>query len=249
MVWVSEVVILFFYIAFRPFQMAYYELSTLFFVLGAYAVLSSLVLSSSLLMLPRLWPMMFEKWVSTKSGRQLFTGAIIAFIGLAFFLFKVAFGFYELSPKHLLTGALALGSFLLFPLGFLKWMDQEVKPQPAKPQPAEPPKQVLEALEVGPKLPKIDPSQLMFVYSDKNYVVWVCRVDGEYREFRVRETLASVEQRLAPDCHVLRCHRAYLVNTLKVQEVVRVGSAFQLKLQGGGEGVPLSRKYTHLFRD
>lgn len=245
MLLLAELSILFFYVAFKPFQMAYYDFNTLVLVWCAYAVLSFLVLCCGLQVVPALWPLVFEKWISTKKGRLLFTTVLISGIGTSFFAFEVGFGFYEINLRHLLTGALSLGAFLVFPLAFLSWVDHDPVPEAIE-------EEIVLAnepeIELGPKHSSILLSQFLYVYSDKNYVVWVCFIDNTRKEFKVRETLTSVEERIAGFDTIKRCHRAYLVNTEYVTGVSKFGSSFQLKLQHVKEAIPLSRNCSSHFK-
>lgn len=109
----------FFYGVFRPFQMAHYHFQTFLFVWAAYVLLSGIFLVLFLVLFPKYLPRNYDALVDSKKGRSLFVAALVVSIGCSFFLFKIALGFYEFNLIHVSTGALALGAFLVIPLGFL----------------------------------------------------------------------------------------------------------------------------------
>lgn len=104
-------------------------------------------------------------------------------------------------------------------------------------------------LTISEKVGAVDLNEVLYIFSEKNYVVWICLKEGKRQELRARETLSSVEERLAPYATIKRCHRAYLVNTNYADKVLRIGSAFQLQLLVGEEKIPLSRKLVAGFRN
>jgi len=228
--------------------MAHYPFQTFLFVWSAYVLLSGIFLVLFLVLFPKYFYHRFEVLIATKKGRSFLVTSMIAAIGVSFFLFKVAFGFYEFNVAHTTTGVLALGAFLVFPLTVLKWVDKEPISRMG-----EEVDEVEESLDLRVSISKkegaIDLGDVVYIFSEKNYVVWVCLKEDQCQELRARETLSSVEERLAPYATVKRCHRAYLVNTHYVNKVLRSGSTFQLQLSSVNERIPLSRKLVGDFRN
>ncbi len=77
----------------------------------------------------------------------------------------------------------------------------------------------------------------------RNYVT----VSTGERDFLVRNTLAKLEEQLAPG-HIVRTHRSYLVNIDKIREIRTTDTGgYEIHL-ASGKTVPLSRGYRDKFR-
>lgn len=232
--------IMFFYISFRPFQMAKYSITELVFVLLAYAAILLDVLAGYLLLFPKYFSNSFRRMVAKKKGRITLAGLVTLTIGIGFFCFKVVCGFYEFTLPHLSNGLMALGAFSAFPMVLITWLDREV---------ATPLTEEKVLVSISEKHGNIDLGLVLFIYSDRNYVVWNCKHDGQLVEFRVRETLASVKQRLEVYQNVKQCHRAYLVNTDFIASVTKSGRSARIELIGLTTHLPLSRGHADGFQE
>ena len=82
-----------------------------------------------------------------------------------------------------------------------------------------------------------------YLEAARNYVT----VSTGERDFLVRNTLANLEQRLAPG-QVVRTHRSYLVNIDKIEEIRSTDTGAYEILLSSGKTVPLSRGYREKFR-
>ncbi len=83
-------------------------------------------------------------------------------------------------------------------------------------------------------------NQIIFATSERNYVRFELD-NGE--QLLVRSTIKRIEELLAPYNYVLRCHRAFIVNTKKVNTVDGNAQGLRLHLEGYSEYVPVSRSY------
>jgi hypothetical protein len=82
-----------------------------------------------------------------------------------------------------------------------------------------------------------------YLEAARNYVT----VSTEARDFLVRNTLAKLEEQLAPG-QIVRTHRSYLVNIDKIVEIRTTDSGgHEIHLESG-KTVPLSRGYRDRFR-
>jgi len=82
-----------------------------------------------------------------------------------------------------------------------------------------------------------------YLEAARNYVT----VSTGAREFLVRNTLARLEEQLAPG-QIVRTHRSYLVNIDKIEEIRTTDTgSYEIHLQSG-KTVPLSRGYRDKFR-
>ena len=86
----------------------------------------------------------------------------------------------------------------------------------------------------------INPDTLLYIESDKNY----CKITTSDGTSVLRSTLTTLENQLKPCGHVIRCHRAFLVNLLSVEGILGSASnGYKLKIKGHDLTVPVSRTY------
>lgn len=86
----------------------------------------------------------------------------------------------------------------------------------------------------------INVEALLYVESKKNYLVFHCESD---RSFQIRLTLKQLEASFSKFDFLIRCHRSFLVNARKIQEVQPSGNGYTLKLDSGSTRVPVSKTY------
>ena len=105
--------------------------------------------------------------------------------------------------------------------------------------------QPISAPAATPAAPKntdlpIDPDTLLYIESDKNY----CKITTAAGTSVLRSTLTTLENQLKPCGHVIRCHRAFLVNMQSVEGILGSSSAgYKLKIKDCDATVPVSRTY------
>jgi hypothetical protein len=86
-------------------------------------------------------------------------------------------------------------------------------------------------------------TDIEYLEAARNYVT----VSTGDRDFLVRNTLAKLEQQLAPS-QIVRTHRSYLVNIDKITEIRTTDTGGQEIHLQSGRTVPLSRGYRDEFR-
>ena len=87
---------------------------------------------------------------------------------------------------------------------------------------------------------QIDTEGILYIESDKNY----CRITTANGTSVLRSTLTTLENQLKPCGHVIRCHRAFLVNLLCVEGILgSASSGYKLKIKEHDSTVPVSRTY------
>jgi len=87
---------------------------------------------------------------------------------------------------------------------------------------------------------KISVDELVYVESRKNYV-FLCLSNAE--DLTVRMTLKKMESKLEKYEHLVRCHRAFIVNLDKVTKVEGNAQGLKLYLLNSSNFVPVSRSY------
>ena len=83
----------------------------------------------------------------------------------------------------------------------------------------------------------------LYVEAEGNYVKVDYRLKGESTRKMLRATMKQAEEAVAACPFIIRCHRAFLVNARKVVKVDGNSQGYRLRLEGGGEEIPVSRAY------
>ncbi|WP_157844739.1 LytR/AlgR family response regulator transcription factor [Chryseobacterium sp. Leaf405] len=93
----------------------------------------------------------------------------------------------------------------------------------------------------------LDIENLLFVKADGNYVELTRFADGQIINEVKRISLTQFENQLSSHVNFFRCHRAYLVNMLKIEKVSGNSQGYAVSLKGTDLKVPVSRKQTDSF--
>lgn len=88
---------------------------------------------------------------------------------------------------------------------------------------------------------------LVYVESDGNYVVFHLLQDGQTRKEVIRNSISEVEQMLNGIPFIVRTHRAFIVNMMKINEYNGNSSGYRLQLEGTSEEIPVSRSNIEKF--
>lgn len=230
----------FVHLVFKPFQMALYPMNDYVFVNSWYLILSSITVSAHLILFPKLFFDQFQKLIRSRSGVYLLLTSILISTGMLFFIMKVVFGFYAFTIERIITGIAALMALGLFPFAMIIY-ERKVNNIGVRNT------NKYDTLSISDSHPSIQMKELLYIYSDKNYVVWVCNKAGEIEKIRVRGTLKTVECRLETS-EVVRTHRAYLVNKSKIEKISKYHSSYSIKLGECEELIPLSRSFRNKFK-
>lgn len=83
----------------------------------------------------------------------------------------------------------------------------------------------------------------LYAEAEGNYVKVDYRLKGESTRKMLRATMKQAEEAVAACPFIIRCHRAFLVNVRKVVKVDGNSQGYRLRLEGGGEEIPVSRAY------
>jgi len=91
------------------------------------------------------------------------------------------------------------------------------------------------------------PSQLIYVESEGNYVVFYLNLDQQVRKKIIRNTISNIEKQLSVVPYFMRTHRAFIVNVKQVLSEKGNTLGYHLKLHGVDAIVPVSRQNTRKF--
>lgn len=89
----------------------------------------------------------------------------------------------------------------------------------------------------------LSPTQFLFATSDSNYTtVFFQRPEGLQKQL-MRVSLKSVEKQLAAFPNIVRCHRSYLVNTTRIQDITGNARSLNIRMEGYEGLIPVSRSF------
>lgn len=90
---------------------------------------------------------------------------------------------------------------------------------------------------------------LLYLEACGNYVKIFYEAEGKPKQKLLRATIKQMEDALQPYPFILRCHRAFLVNTGQVVRVRGNSQGYRLQFRQTEEEVPVSRAYTGRIRE
>ena len=87
-----------------------------------------------------------------------------------------------------------------------------------------------------------------YALADGNYIDMCILVEDTLKKVPYRITLSAFEAQLEKSSSLIRCHRSYLVNLKKVENISGNAQGLKLKIKNQLETVPVSRKYMPIVR-
>lgn len=92
-------------------------------------------------------------------------------------------------------------------------------------------------------------SSILFLTSESNYVkVLYLDADNKVKSKMIRQTMSNIESQLNAYPHIIRCHRAFIVNMQHVMHASSLPSGLQLTLDATTLTVPVSKTYISLVK-
>lgn len=95
----------------------------------------------------------------------------------------------------------------------------------------------------------IEESRLVYIESASNYVKIYFEHQQKLSFAILRTTMKKVEELLGDNAAMFRCHRAFIVNLDKIEQVEGNAQGYKLKLNGTEERIPVSRNLNKEFAD
>ena len=90
-------------------------------------------------------------------------------------------------------------------------------------------------------------SGFLFARVAGNYVELIMRSEGVLTKQLKRISIKDLGQQLAGNCHIMKTHRAYLINTQTISDIKGNAQGYQLTLDHYPEKVPVSRSMIPRF--
>lgn len=96
---------------------------------------------------------------------------------------------------------------------------------------------------------EVEASSILFLASESNYVkVLYLDADGKVQSKMIRQTMNNIETQLNGYPHIIRCHRAFIVNMQHVRQATSSPTGLQLTLDATTLLVPVSKTYLSLVK-
>lgn len=92
-------------------------------------------------------------------------------------------------------------------------------------------------------------ASLLYIESSGNYIEVVTFSDGEIRKAVLRSTLKRVEIQLDKSPMVVKCHRAFLINTEKIKHIKGNSQGLKIVLENSDVEIPVSRNFSKMLKD
>lgn len=236
---------------FKPFGL--HNVSESWVFVG-YGLITTLIVLFNLFILPKIFPRFYneENWTGFKE--LVVTLWNILIIGLGNLLFSVALGFFRLDIStliyfQLITLAVAvlpvLAMILLRQNTLLKKNLAETQKISAElpnvPHETHPDEKITFVSDVVNDTFQTLADNLLYITSSDNYIEIFYLENGALKKKLQRNTLKKAETILVNDKQFFRCHRMYIVNLDKVENVSGNAQGYKLHLQGSPEQIPVSR--------
>lgn len=96
---------------------------------------------------------------------------------------------------------------------------------------------------------EVEPSSILFLTSESNYVkVLLLGADGKVQSKMLRQTMNNIEAQLNVYPHIIRCHRAFIVNLQHVTHASTSSAGLQLSIDATSLRVPVSKTYISIVK-
>jgi hypothetical protein len=244
-----------FIVVFQPFGISgNNNLHTILFCLG-YGFVTLFTLIIDLFLIPLLFPSLFvnRRWTVLKQ-----------IVWLLFILFSIGLG--NFTYTSVLTSSWSWHHFLMFqiytsvvgilPVVFLTIVQQNMKLSQYL-KTAQEMNSALKSkheISVNDRICLIadnekdrfetESSNLIYIESSGNYIEIFYKRDEKLKSTLLRSTLKRTEEQLQPYSSIVKCHRAFLVNTGKITGVKGNSQGLRLIMENTETEIPVSRNFS-----
>lgn len=122
--------------------------------------------------------------------------------------------------------------------------------QENKSHPAEPVNHLVRfAAENNKDYFEVNPSSIISISSQDNYVEFVFKNGNKIQKKLLRSTLGNIEEMLAGNPGFFRCHRANIINLNRIESVVGNSQGYRIRMEGLNELIPVARPKSRALKD
>lgn len=240
-----------------------------FKMLLGFSLLSFLASTLFFVLLPKLFPSYFysERWTYRRMFQS--TAFFLLFVGLCVFFYE-----YILMGNHsrdeywstsffliLLVDLIAGVTISLIPLSISFYMAKSRSIKKNLEEAINLNQQLLHRLKEQPTIEHITLEgstkdslsvpidSLLYMESDGNYVDIFYHDETHTKRKTLRTTIKQMEEQLQTHPQLIRCHRAFIVNTKQLSKVSGNAQGYKLSLNHTSQEVPVSRTYLKALKD
>jgi len=250
-----------FLVIFQPFGSEDYVMEGRTWVLIGYGLVTSLVLLFDMLLLPGIFPGIFNetKWnlfrgicfqllhiIFISTGNILYSYFIVGkelniISVLGFFLTTLSIGVFPVTISILTFHHYLLKKYVE---STEKINERIVSSENQRGETAEKSKIVVITSETGKEKIEINLKALLFIKSIDNYVEVYRADNNDIDKILLRSTLKRIEENLKAYPLLFRCHRTYIINVNNIFNVTGNSQGYKLKFKGVDYLIPVSRDYS-----
>lgn len=244
---------------FQPFGLQFVEIPLKSLKLMGYGGVTFLILAFNLKLLPHLFTIYFDEKQWTVGKQILWLSVDVLMIAVGNYFYSVTMHIFPwIGWEGLLTFIGFTVPIGLFPAVIVTFVQQnrllrqnlkssaEINDHLHEPV-DETEVQFLE-VNVGAQSYTFNPSQILFIESEANYLNIYYLSEGELSTSRVRMTLKKMEE-LLEQTYLLKCHRAFIVNLNCVNKVDGNAQGYTLSLKNSSSKIPVSRSFIPAFKE
>jgi len=96
---------------------------------------------------------------------------------------------------------------------------------------------------------EISPDDFLYAEVSANYVTIYMLENNRYKKMILRTTLYKILESFRHYPQIIRCHRAFVVNTSKITKIKGNSKGYQLDIYDLNVNIPVSRTYTSIIKD
>lgn len=250
-----------FLMMFQPFGLQFVEVENKSLVLFGYGVITFIILTLNILVLPLIFPKYFDEknWTVGKQILWLNIDVLMIAVGNYFYsVFMLVFPWVAWEGMITFIGfTLPIGMFPAVILTFLqqnRLLKQNLKSSskinahlhPVKLKENE--KAEVLSVKSGTQIVTFNPSEIVYIESEGNYLNIHHIKDELIVLTQIRMTLKSMDD-LIDVSYLLKCHRAFIVNLNYIQRVDGNSQGYTLSLKNTETQIPVSRSFIPRFKE
>ncbi|WP_321519872.1 LytTR family transcriptional regulator DNA-binding domain-containing protein [uncultured Bacteroides sp.] len=258
---ISSLLVFFLLAVFQPFGLSNIKEHKLFILLG-YMIVTFLSLSALSFVFPLLWKDYYKESNWTV-GKELLSFFLIVFtiaLGNSFYSFL----FFSTKMDLVTIGFFLMVTLLIsiFPITLFTILRQnrllsknlrevtEMNNKLVVPHTSTSSKGEMVTIEGnGRETLDVEVDSFLFAESNGNYINVFFSTEGKAKKKVMRCTMKQMEEAFAPYPSVIKCHRAFMVNTDTIEKVKGNSQGYRLLLAGVEDEIPVSRAYSKQLKD
>jgi hypothetical protein len=243
-----------FLIVFQPFGLSNWHTDQKWMYLVGFGLITFFMLLFTQIGLTRLLPAFYNEDGWTVGKEIIHNLVVMGLITVGNFLFAIKIGIYSWSLLAFLVSFIFVLAIGVFPISFnvlLKFkssnkrFDKGVEVSGIS-------RELVSEITLKSENQNEDltlmSDNLLYLESNDNYSNVYFAEGDIIKNQLLRGSLSYFEKQMEPS-HITRCHRSYIVNLDKAQEITGNAQGYKVHLEGVEKKIPVSRKYSHILEN